>query len=314
VAATSGAYPVVAHRGAARVFGAENAQLASLLLALRLHAERTLLVASAIAHRESLCRHLRLACARLVPMYAAYARSSRLDTVPGTGTVAPAKGMLEGLEAEVMSSVSLLRQATVKVVEAVTTWRAGLSTPVPVLWPVAIAARMTPHHAANDSAASNVPRAVMLTTAMTTAMNTAMNAAMSDKGAGGGRANEGSVHVARHATPTPPRAAVTSNYMRQMATDLDGLADESPEIRRLLNSAPSRLDSRRLWRARQTIGLEPHAELRFELAGAQAALNWKPISATVLMATQCAKGDSAPGSIVEVLPEDDRALLAALVG
>ena len=314
VAATSGAYPVVAHRGAARVFGAENAQLASLLLALRLHAERTLLVASAIAHRESLCRHLRLACARLVPMYAAYARSSRLDTVPGTGTVAPAKGMIEGLEAEVMSSVSLLRQATVKVVEAVTTWRAGLSTPVPVLWPVAIAARMTPHHAANDSAASNVPRAVMLTTAMTTAMNTAMNAAMSDKGAGGGRANEGSVHVARHATPTPPRAAVTSNYMRQMATDLDGLADESPEIRRLLNSAPSRLDSRRLWRARQTIGLEPHAELRFELAGAQAALNWKPVSATVLMATQCAKGDSAPGSIVEVLPEDDRALLAALVG
>ena len=123
------------------------------------------------------------------------------------------------------------------------------------------------------------------------------NAAMNDKGnkgAGGGRAKrEGSVHVARHATPTPPRAAVTSNYMRQMATDLDGLADESPEIRRLLNSAPSRLDSRRLWRARQTIGLEPHAELRFELAGAQAALDWKPISATVLMATQCAKGDSA---------------------
>ena len=139
-----------------------------------------------------------------------------------------------------------------------------------------------------------------------------------NKGAGGGRAKRGErargTYVARHATPTPPRAAVTSNYMRQMATDLDGLADESPEIRRLLNSAPSRLDSRRLWRARQTIGLEPHAELRFELAGAQAALNWKPISATVLMATQCAKGDSAPGSIVEVLPEDDRALLAALVG
>ena len=92
-----------------------------------------------------------------------------------------------------------------------------------------------------------------------------------NKGAGGGRAKRGErargTYVARHATPTPPRAAVTSNYMRQMATDLDGLADESPEIRRLLNSAPNMLDSRRLWRARQTIGLEPHAELRFELVG-----------------------------------------------
>ena len=140
-------------------------------------------------------------------------------------------------------------------------------------------------------------------------MNTAMNAAMNDKGnkgAGGGRAKrEGSVHVARHATPTPPRAAVTSNYMRQMATDLDGLADESPEIRRLLNSAPSRLDSRRLWRARQTIVLEPHAELRFELvggAGCAQLLSHLSNGAHGHSMRQGRQRARAPGSDVEVLP------------
>ena len=290
-AAVAGPYPVV--HGA--VLGAECAQLASVLLALRLHAERTLLVTAAITQREALCRHLRLSCARLAPMHAASTRSSRLDTVPGTGTVAPARGMVSCLEAEVVSTVALLRQATVRVVEAVSTWRGGLTTPAPVVLPARIAARGGGAPAAPGRALEGAPSAsgVMLS------------------GLRYAAPSEVSLH-APSAAPLGGNASLgLSNYMRQMATDLDGLADESAEMRRLLNSAPSRLDGRRLWRARQAISLEPHAQRRFELAGGRPALHWVPLASATLLATEFAEGAEA-GGIVELLSADDDELLNAL--
>ena len=79
-------------------------------------------------------------------------------------------------------------------------------------------------------------------------------AAANAHGGGGGGGGDG---------PLPARAQPTTpNYLRHMATDLDGLAEISSRMPSVLHEAPARLDRRRLWRARQAIDLEPITELR----------------------------------------------------
>ena len=100
------------------VVGAECAQLTWLLLRLRRHAERTINLRSSASQRDALSTHLRRSCARLAPMYHRYASRSRLDTVPGTGGAPlPPAALITSLEAEIVSTVSLLRQATVSQAE-----------------------------------------------------------------------------------------------------------------------------------------------------------------------------------------------------
>ena len=112
--------------GEAAVGGAV-AQLAWLLASLRRHAQRTCGMAALIAQREHLSRHLRTACSRLAPLLAKEAaplRGRGGRRVPTrAGGVAP---IAASLEAEVGSTVSLLRQATVQVAEAIVEWRGGL--------------------------------------------------------------------------------------------------------------------------------------------------------------------------------------------
>ena len=54
-----------------------------------------------------------------------------------------------------------------------------------------------------------------------------------------------------------------------MATDLDGLAEISGRMPSVLHEAPSRLDRKRLWRARQAIDLEALTEQRAQRQAAQ---------------------------------------------
>lgn len=127
------------------VVGAEAAQLAWLLLALRRHATRTRSVRLAIGQRELLVDHLRKACARLAPMHAAERSRSRLDAGSSTKG-ANYKHVVGSVEAEIVSTVALLRQATVRVTEAVVAWRGGLTSQAPFGAPNTAGPTAAPHH------------------------------------------------------------------------------------------------------------------------------------------------------------------------
>jgi hypothetical protein len=218
------------------VVGNECAQLASLLASLRRHGQRTRAAFAAVAQREQLVRHLRLSCARLVPMHALQSHRSKLDAVPGrNGAAPPMREIVRSLEVEIVSTVALLRQATVRVVEAVLAWRGGLVSQA--LFAVALDA-------------GRQPTGVEM----------------------GGEADV--------------REQCTPNYVLRMATDLDGITELSSEMPSVLHEAPSRLDRRRLWRARQAIDLELQTEQR---ATRQAAadggapmLRWRPVPTSEL--------------------------------
>ena len=151
---------------------------------------------------------------------------------------------------EIASTVSLLRQATVRVVEAIVAWRGGLTSQAP------------------------------------------FRAALDADGAGG-------------------VGGSTPNYMRHMATDLDGMTDLSAEMPAVLHEVPSRLDRRRLWRVRQAIDLEPQTEQRAALAaaGGAAVLRWQPVSSLELFKVAENKGTPC---LFTVTADDDAELLAAL--
>ena len=225
------------------VIGAEGAQLAALLAALRRHAQRTKSVRLAIGSRELLVRHLRLACARLAPMHARQKHSSKLDA--GSSKNGPASWeVVSSIEAEVVSTVALLRQATVRVVEAVVAWRGGLTSQAPFASPLGTPMPESP----------------------------AMRASASSFASADSLAPPASEHGEEEAV---------SNYLIHMVTDLDGITELSSEIATVLREAPSRLDRRRLWRTRQVLDLEILTEQRATRTAP--SLRWQPVSTSELL-------------------------------
>ena len=252
-----------------RVVGARCAQLTGLLLTLRRHAERLVAVHRAVVQREDIYRHLRTACNRLAPMHAATSMPrSRLDAVPTGASVPPSQSMIASVEAEVISTVALLRQATVRVVEAVHAWRGGLTTPAPFLWPTG--------------------------------------------GASGAAGSDGA----------PGRRATTSNYLQLVLSDTDDLGSMSMRMASLLREAPSRLDRKRLWRAKQTIDLEAFTMRRFHThtshdhptdAPLRPGLRWSPVKESELrQVTGEGPNPSTWTGLFEPAAADDATLLQAL--
>ena len=246
------------------VIGCECAQLACLLAAVRRHALRTKSAMMVIGQRELLVRHLRLSCARLAPMHA-------LANKPlVAGASAPPKEIVSSLEAEIVSTVALLRQATVRVVEAVVAWRGGLTSQAPFAAPL-------------DNSGNR-----------------------SSLGGGGGG-----------------RGIWTPNYLLHMATDLDDITELSAEMPGVLHEAPSRLDRRRLWRARQAIDLEPQTTQRAirQILSSNSesssggvsdgpTLRWQPVQTSELKKVAGVK--EVDGCLFEIAAESDEVLIAEL--
>ena len=117
----------------------------------------------------------------------------------------------------------------------------------------------------------------------------------------------------------------TPNYVRHMATDLEGITELSTRMPAVLHDAPTRLDRRRLWRARQAIDLEPLTERRAarQLTAPEAApnggLRWRPLStnevAKVLAAHQATVGPDrdAHVGLLDMAAENDQELLIDLL-
>ena len=63
------------------------------------------------------------------------------------------------------------------------------------------------------------------------------------------------------------------------------------------SEAPSRLDRRRLWRARQAIDLEPLTEQRAARHEGDAGLRWKPVPASELRTVGAGGGGSSMASM-----------------
>ena len=147
------------------------------------------------------CLPLRLPCARLAPMHAlATSRWSLARLLP------PRKSQLSGVE--IVSTVALLRQATVRVVEAVVAWRGGLTSQAPFAAPL-------------DNS--------------------------------GNRSSWWWWWWKRHLdAELPATHGDRSRRHYELSAEMPGV----------LHEAPSRLDRRRLWRARRAIDLEPQTTQR----------------------------------------------------
>ena len=242
------------------VVGAGCAQLAWLLIAIRRHAQRTRSVQMAIGQRELLVKHLRMACARLAPLHARQRLRSKLDA--GSGAAASSMkttaAVVTSLEAEIVSTVALLRQATVRVTEAVLAWRGGITFPAPFPAP------LPPQRDVAE-------------------------ALLEEEGA------------------EPP---VPVNYVARMATDLDDITTLSAEMPGVLREAPSRLNRRRLWRARQLIDLELQTEQRAarQAAGGALMLRWKALPTSELRKV----GDGVSPCLFDVAAPDDDELIQQL--
>ncbi|KAL1530546.1 hypothetical protein AB1Y20_001447 [Prymnesium parvum] len=91
------------------------AQLATLILAARLHASRTAIVRSAIDQREMALSSLQLLIKRL----------------PEGSDANEPKALRATMQLELNALIALLRRASVQVVEAVQRWRGGLWAPLP---------------------------------------------------------------------------------------------------------------------------------------------------------------------------------------
>ena len=248
----------------AKVIGGECAQLASLLAALRRHAHRLRSAHAAVAQREQLVAHLRSACSRLAPMHAANATRHKLER-PGAPKL---DEMIASVEAEIVSTVVLLRQATVRVVEAILAWRGGLTAPAPFPARLASTARLghtaSGHEMAESWFASSA--GAPLSAGALRSRATAAAAAQPPQSVAGGdgiAAHPGGQCTAAAAAATVPccRAQPTTpNYLRHMATDLDGLAEISSRMPSVYTSPPHASTDEP--GRRRAVDLEPITELR----------------------------------------------------
>jgi len=132
----------------------------------------------------------------------------------------------------VVARLALLRQATVRVVEAVHAWRGGLTAPAPLV-------------CSPDVAATGAPP-----------LHVYFQHSMGVLGPGDANGRDESSHVKSCQIDE-------TNYMRQVLHDVHALGQLSSRMSSLLQGAPTRLERRRLWRAKQTLDLEAFTERRY---------------------------------------------------
>ena len=89
-------------------------------------------------------------------MHARERHRSKLDAVPSAGRAPSMREVVRSVEAEIVSTVALLRQSTVRVVEAALAWRGGLSAPAPFATALGVSQRRPGAPPAASEAAGGV--------------------------------------------------------------------------------------------------------------------------------------------------------------